>query len=319
MGAALLFMSQQSRETALKKRRTRAIVSTLVLIVAALVLLRALIVPDPGGHLLFARARRLENSGLVQPALRQYLLLASSYPKSDLAAQALWNAAALQTDLARAGEPDSYLAARVTYLRLADSYFNSPLAPAALLNAGDLSLDPLRDFPAARFAFERVLREYSQTQDESGARATLGLGRVAQGLEERDAAKRWYERVLSRYANQTELCAQAQYRLGETYETLFRDHPLWARAAYEKTIKNYPGSAWASQAKENLGLLLYAAPPRERRVLVEAKAMADAGNESATSRLAALRMALRVRGINASPTLMSGPDAFAVLRRFSRR
>ena len=87
---------------------------------------------------------------------------------------------------------------------------------------------------------------------------------------------------------------------------LFRDHPLWARAAYEKTIKNYPGSAWASQAKERLGLLLYAAPPRERRVLVEAKAMADAGNETATSRLSALRMALRVRGVNASPTLMSG-------------
>lgn len=299
-------MSQQSREAALKKRRTRTIVSSLVLVVAALVLLRALIVPDPGGHLLFARAKRLEDSGLVQPALRQYLLLASSYPKSDLAAQALWNAADLQTDLARAGEPALYLAARKTYLHLADTYFNSSLASAALLNAGDLSLDPLHDFPAARFAFERVLREYSQTQDESGARATLGLGRVAQGLEERDAAKRWYERVLSRYGNQTELCAQTQFRLGETYETLFRDHPLWARAAYEKTIKTYSNSAWASQAKERLGLLLYAAPPRERRVIVEAKAMADAGNENATSRLAALRMVLRVRGVNASQTLMNG-------------
>lgn len=270
-------------------------------------LLSLLLVPDPGGKLLFARAQSLEARGLVQPALRQYMLLAEAHATSPYAAQALLHAGDLMVDLARAGDTPQFTEAVATYDKLATTYPQHILAGAALLRAADILTSDLRSPARARTIYNRVLQEYPNNR-EYAAEAMLRLGRVAQDERDGKTAQSWFQRVLQRYPAETQRSAEAQFRLGETYETLFsgKDHKLWARNAYDATIKNYPRSVWAGKAKERLGLMVWVeTAPRERRVLIETKPLPDEGTE-ADSLLGAIRMVLAARGIVVNDTVLRG-------------
>jgi TolA-binding protein len=274
---------------------------------ATWLLLSLLLVPDPGGKLLFARAQSLEARGLIQPALRQYTLLAEAHATSPYAAQALLRAGDLMVDLARAGDTPQFTAAVATFDRLATTYPQHLLAGAALLRAADILTNDLRSPAQAREIYNRVLEEYPNNR-EYAAEAMLRLGHVAQDERNGITAQSWFQRVLQRYPSETQRSAEAQFRLGQTYETLFtnKDHELWARNAYDATIKNYPSSVWASKAKERLGLMVWVdIAPRERRVLIETKPLPDEGTE-ADSLLGAIRMVLAARGVVVNDTVLRG-------------
>ena len=287
--------------------RWQNIVSVLVLGLSFWLLLRVLLVPDPGGDLLFRRALRLERQNLIEPAIRQYRLLSDSRPDSPHAPDALWHQAELLLELARAGDLPRLGEALAAYKRLAGDYRQSELAGRSLLRIGALATSDLRDYKAARQVYERVLREYPNNR-EFASQATLQLGRIAVTVKDARGAQRWLQLVLRAYPSLIETAAQAQYLLGETYETLWRNpqHMMWARNAYELTISKYPQSVWAAKAKERRASLIYGeVAPLARRVLIAVASMPDEGSSNG-SLFSALHRVLSARGIEADDITLAG-------------
>jgi TolA-binding protein len=288
-------------------RRLQTVGLAALLMVAFFLLIRVLMVPDPGGRLLWVRAQNLEERGLVQQALRQYQLLAQTHPQSPYAPAALLHCGDLLRDLARAGESGRISEALDFYQQLASRYPQHSLAGDALLRSGELYLRDLKLLPRARATYQTILRDYPNNA-ALASEATLRLGEVAQIARDGKTARAQFQQVLRLFPKQSERCAEAQYRLGETYETLFSDadRRIWARNAYEATIRNYPGSAWAGKAKERLGILVWGeTAPRERRVLIQTDALPDEGQKS-SSLIDALRMILAARGVFADGTVLRG-------------
>jgi outer membrane protein assembly factor BamD (BamD/ComL family) len=285
----------------------QTLVTGLLLAVGLFVLLRLLLIPDPAGALLYARAQRLEEAGMARQALRQYRLLNSTHPESPYAARALQRQADILLTLARGGETVHFQEAIATYRQLANTYPQSPLAGEALLAVGAIATGDLKDPSIARKAYQQVLDSYPNNH-EYASEATLRLGRVAMLEGKGPDARKWLQKVLQLYSQSTERAAEAQYRLGETYETLFKnkEHQEWARNAYETTIKSYPNSVWAGNAKERLGMLFYQeTAPRDRRVRIEVAPLPD--DELADgSMFAVLRPVLAARGIEAGETMLRG-------------
>lgn len=272
-------------------------------ILALVLALRLLLVPDPGGKLLLARAQRLEGVGMMDQALRQYALLASTHPTSPYAPQALQRQADILTEKARGGESARFQEAIAIYRRLADAYPQNPAAGQALLSIGAIYMVDLNDTEHARTAYEEVLKSYPNNA-EYASEATLRLGRVAFTARDGKAAQTWLQKVLQKYSTFPERCAEAQFHLGETYETLFKNKET-ARNAYEATVKNYPQSVWAGNAKERLGLLMYTEQaPRARRVLISVAANVP-GTESNDLDSALLTL-LAARGLDISETTLRG-------------
>lgn len=294
-------------EPARRSLRWQNVVSVVALCLAFWLLLRVLLVPDPGGDLLFRRAWRLERQNLIEPAIRQYRLLSDSRPDSPHAPDALWHQGELLTELARAGDVPRFREALAAFTRLASKYRQSELAGRALLRIGALSTTDLHDVKAARMSYERVLREYPNNR-EFASQATLQLGRVAMQSKDAKGAQRWLQLVLRSYPALLETSAQAQYLLGETYETLWRnpEHMVWARNAYELTISKYPQSVWAGKAKERRASLIYGeVAPLARRVLLSVAPMPDEGSSNG-SLFAALHGVLAARGIEADDITLAG-------------
>jgi tetratricopeptide (TPR) repeat protein len=176
-----------------------------------------------------------------------------------------------------------------------------------LLAIGAIATGDLKDPPAARRAYLQVLTNYPNNH-EYASEATLRLGRVAMLERDGKAAQSWLQKVLQLYPQFNERGAEAQYHLGETYETLFKnkEHKEWARNAYETTIKRYPKSVWAGNAKERLGMLFYAeTAQRDRRVRIEVAPLPD-DSLADGSLFAVLRPVLAARGIQASEAVLRG-------------
>lgn len=239
----------------------------IVLFLAFGFLLRVLLQPDPDGRLIWARAQRLEASNLIRPALRQYELLANTYPGSPYASRALQREGDILTDLGRAGDATRFREALSVYERLAQANPQSDVAARALLSIGEIQLEDLKNPTLARATYEHLMRDYPGRRDVM-SQVMLALGRVAQAARDGKTAQKWFQKVLQTFPEQSARSAEAQFRLGETYETLWRNKD-WARNAYDATIHKYPNSVWAGRARENLGLLVYGEiVPRARRVLV---------------------------------------------------
>lgn len=304
--------SPNALRTPNQKRNITSIVGAVVLALLLVLVVRLLLQPDPQGYLLWTRAQRLESSNLIRPALRQYDLLAQTNPNSPYAPLALERSGDILTDLARAGDASRFRQAMTAYNRLVTQYPRTPQAANALLAMGDLALNDLKDFKTAQTVYTRILANTENIEYSKFApQAMIGLGRVAIAARDGKGAQKWFQRVLKEFPNQRERSGEAQFRLGETYETLWRNKEF-ARNAYGATLANYGGTIWAARAKENLGLLVYSdMVPRARRVLVRAANLTGSGalaNEpdSANSLLGGLRLVLRARGLDATDVMIRG-------------
>lgn len=268
----------------------------------ALLLLRAVLMPDAAASH-FYRAQRLQAAGQEQQALRLYSLIAQTQPQSSYAPLALQQEGEILTALARrSGDAKLFRAAIDSYARLATEYSSHSSAGEALLAAGGIALNDLRDIKAAA-RFYKLLRENYAGNAEYSSEATLRLGRIA--LQDGDAktAQKFFGQVIKEFARFPDRCAEAQYHTGVTLETLLKN-PTAARAAYEVTIKKWPRSVWAGDAKERLGMMSYnpAARPA-RRVLIEVAALPKTFGDG---REAALHLMLASRGLEISEATWRG-------------
>jgi tetratricopeptide (TPR) repeat protein len=246
---------------------------------------------------------RLEEAGYVRPALRHYELLADTHPQSVYAPRALNREAVILTDLAREGETENFELAIATYKRLATGYPSSPLAGEALLAIGAICLGDLNDEDRAQTAYEQVLQKYP-SKLELTAEATLRLGRTFQIARKSKEAQTWLQKVLAKYSGFPLRCAEAQFYLAETYESLFKK-PVWARNAYETVLRLYPQTVWAGKAKERLGFMLYSeGAPRARRVLIEVPPVSS--ETTTNSLLEALRPIFAARGLAVGVPVVRG-------------
>jgi len=259
--------------------------------------------PDPAAvH--FYRAQKLQTAGQTDSALRLYSMLVSSQPHSSFSPLALQQQGEILTGVARrSGDPTRYRAAIDAYLRLATEYPSHSLAGEALLDAANIASNDLRDAKTAKELYEKVLAAYPANAQYC-SEATLRLGRIALQSGDGNIAQKHFTQVLKEYSVFPERCAEAQYHLGVTLETLQQNKSA-ARSAYEATIKKWPHSIWADSAKERIGLILYtdgSARPA-RRVQLEVGALpAVQGN----GEQAALQMLLAARGLEVSDAVWQG-------------
>ncbi len=273
--------------------------AVLVVLLMAYLILR----PDPAA-LHFYRAQKLQTAGQTDSALRLYSMLVSSQPHSSFSPLALQQQGEILTGIARrSGDPTRYRAAIDAYLRLATEYPTHSLAGEALLTAGNIAGTDLRDATTATELYEKVLAAYP-ANTQYCSEATLRLGRIALQNGDGNNAQKRFTQVLKKYSLFPERCAEAQYHLGVTLETL-QQNKAAARSAYEATIKKWPHSIWADSAKERIGLILYTdgSSRPARRVQLEIGTLPAT---EGSSEMAALQLLLAARGLEVSDTVWQG-------------
>ncbi|RYG56242.1 tetratricopeptide repeat protein, partial [bacterium] len=183
---------------------------------------------------------------------------------------------------------------------------SDPLSNEALLDAGQISAENLSDRKAAKGYYSQLL-EKSGSRSEAAATATLKLGCLA--IEDKDGktAQTLLQRVIQRWPNLKDRVAEAQFRLGITYETLFKNKD-WATRAYDKIISHYPNSTWANDARARLGQIVYFTNKDirpVRRVLIAVQPLPDDGAADG-SLWASLRPILAARGVEADDVTLRG-------------
>ena len=284
-----------------------------VALLAALVLIgRVLIAPDAGASL-FSKARQLEEAGQISLALRHYALVSNRHPESSLAPQALIKMGDLLSVRGRSNKnTDDLRNAMNAYATLAQNYPRNKLSNAALFDAGEIAAQDLNDGTSARKFYNLVLERNSDRSDEA-ALATTKLGRLAMTEGDGKTALALLQSVRANWPNDGEAGAEAQFHLGVLYETVLKDRNK-AQRAYDATLKNYPNSVWAGDARERLGLLAYndqLGRRPVRRVLLDIAALPDTdGLAEPTTKGSdlwdALNILLGARGLNVDANIIRG-------------
>ncbi len=284
---------------------------TVALLCALILIGRVLIAPDAGASL-FSRARQLEEAGQISLALRHYALVANRHPESSLAPRALLKEGDLLSARGRANKNTGDLrAAMDAYAKLAQNYPDNKLGNAALFDAGQIAAEDLSDGPSARRFYQEILKRNSDRSD-AAAMATTKLGRLA--LDENDGvtALALLQSVIANWPNNSEAGAEAQFHLGVLYETLLKQRDK-AQRAYDATLRRYPKSVWAGEARERLGLLAYNEQLGRRpvrRVLLDIAPLIDTDGLSAPTKGSDLWQALDIllgaRGLSVDTTVTRG-------------
>lgn len=280
------------------------------IIVALLVFAQMIFTPDAGASY-FARAQQLETAGNIPLALQHYRLLSENHPESVFAPRALLREGDLLAAQGRQkGEVGPLRQAVAAYAKLAKDYSSDPLANEALFDAGQISSDNLHDIKAARGYYNQLIESNSPNSDVA-ATATLKLGRLALNEGDGKTARTLLQRVLQRWPRNAMAGAEAQFHLGVVFETLLKNQSA-AQNAYSITLKRYPNSTWASNARERLGLLAYTflqGRTPARRVMLDVESLPDdngLSDNNPKSPWNALRPLLAARGMAVSDLTMQG-------------
>jgi len=173
------------------------------------------------------------------------------------------------------------------------------------LNAADLAFTDLNHYSEAANLYERTLQDFPRNADYA-SQATLALGRIALAQHNAELAQKYFGRVLDRFKSYPERCAEAQYQTGVVAETLTRRAEV-AKTAYQLTIKNYPATVWATNAKARLGMLFYgdiAPGGPARRVMTKLAPLPDTGF-SENSPFLPLALVLSARGMDIGPATLN--------------
>ena len=281
-------------------------------LLAALILIgRVLIAPDAGGSL-FSRARQLEAAGQISLALRHYALVADRHPESGLAPQALLKEGDLLSTRGRANKNTADLrAAMNAYAKLAENYPDNKLGNNALFDAGQIAAEDLNDGVSARHFYQLIL-ERNSDRSNAAAMATTKLGRLALAQGDSKTALNLLQSVIADWPNDSEAGAEAQFHLGVLYETLLKQRDK-AQRAYDITLKRYPNSVWAGDARERLGLLAYndqLGRRPVRRVLLDIAPLPDDNGlrdaQKGSDLWQALDVLLGARGLSIDSTVAGG-------------
>ncbi len=284
---------------------------TVALLCALILIGRVLIAPDAGASL-FSKARQLEEAGQISLALRHYALVADRHPESSLAPRALLKEGDLLSARGRANKDSQSLRdAMEAYAKLAQNYPDNNLGNDALFDAGQIAAEDLSDGPSARRFYQEILKRNSDRSNEA-AMATTKLGRLALDENDDKTALSLLQSVIANWPNDSEAGAEAQFHLGVLYETLLKQRDK-AQRAYDITLKRYPKSVWAGEARERLGLLAYNEQLGRRpvrRVLLDIAPLPDTNGLSVPTKGSDLWQALDIllgaRGLNVDATVTRG-------------
>ncbi|MEO6906805.1 MAG: tetratricopeptide repeat protein [Abditibacteriaceae bacterium] len=292
------------RRWAAPVRMVNTIIVLAFVLVIAVVLLAAFR-PNRGANL-FEKAQRLEAVGQWNQALGHYRLLVETEPNSSYAPRALMQEASILEGMARQSGNHLYFQQAVdVYRQVSLRYPNNTVAGQALLQSGNLSSTDLNDYVQATKLYQDVLTKYQYNGDYV-SQAALALGRVALVQRNAPLAEKYFGQVLDKFAAYPDRCAEAQYQTGVVAETLTRQ-PENAKAAYQLTIKNYPTTVWATNAKARLGMLFYgdiASGGSARRLITRLTPLPDIGYDRKSPFLP-LALVLSVRGLEIGPATLN--------------
>jgi len=280
-----------------------------VIIVLAFVLVIAVVLlaafrPNRGANL-FEKAQRLEAVGQWNQALGHYRLLVETEPDSSFAPRALMQQATILESMARRSGKNYYFQQAIDlYQQVSQRYSNNALAGQALLQGAELSDADLNDYAQATTLYQQIIQKYQRNADYV-SQATLALGRIALAQKNAPLAQKYFQQVIDKFSAYPDRCAEAQYQSGVVAETLIRQ-PDAAKTAYQQTIKNYPTTVWATNAKARLGMLFYgdiAPGGPARRVETRIAPLPDTGYASDSIYLP-LALVLSARGMEIGPATM---------------
>ena len=279
------------------------IVLAFVLVIA--VVLLAAFRPNRSANL-FDKAQRLEAVGQWNQALGHYRLLVETEPNSSFAPRALMQQATIYESMARRSGNRFYFQQAVDiYQQIAQRYSNNTLAGQALLQGAELASVDLNDYARAATFYQEVLQKYQRNADYV-SQATLAMGQIALAQKNAPNAQKYFQAVLENYSIYPDRCAEAQYQLGVVAETL-TSQPDAAKAAYQQTIKNYPTTVWATNAKARLGMLFYgdiAPGGPARRLITRLTPLPDTGYDDKSPFLP-LALVLSARGMDIGPATLN--------------
>lgn len=278
------------------------IVLAFVLVIA--VVLLAAFRPNRGANL-FEKAQRLEAAGQWNQALGHYRLLVETEPDSSFAPRALMQQATILEGMARRSGNRYYFQQAIdVYQQISQRYSGNTLAGQALLQGADLAGTDLNDYVQAAALYQKVLEKYPRNSDYV-SQATLAMGRIFLAQQNAPQAQKYFRVILEDYTAYPDRCAEAQYQSGVVAETL-TGQPEIAKTAYLLTIKNYPTTVWATNAKARLGMLFYgdiAPGGPARRVETRLTPLPNTGY-SQNSLYLPLALVLSARGMEIGPATL---------------
>ena len=199
----------------------------------------------------YRRADSLDHGDNHQLALDEYLRVAEQSPGHPLADNALYRAAFIQREYL-----DDPAGAAATYERLVNEYADSEFYENALLRLGALYTEEeeLKDPKRAILCYQRVL-EGSADRPPMCAAALLATARILLEQKDKHAIERCRQ-LIAEYPEERHYRAEAQLLLGEAMEA-FDAKPEDVLKAYEKVVKDFPGSRTADKARVAIGWIAY--------------------------------------------------------------
>ena len=254
---------------------------------------------------LFQRAEMFLSQGQPELAAAEYHRLATKYPRSSFAPNALYKLAYLFRE-----EFDRPQEAIQTYRVLADRYPDSSYVDEAWLWILQIQGGKLKDMTGMRQTRDLIRQRFTDdervcaTAQVELARALLAAGQLA-------AAEAEARATATTYPRQERQCAAAMLIVARVLEKRGGKQSDQAVRAYEKIVSKYPGTPSAVEAKRAIGWLYYGLHGEQLKAEHQAKVRAArvignippvaAPTNPRLKPLACLSSLLAVQGVSASP------------------
>lgn len=254
---------------------------------------------------LFQRAEMFLSQGQPELAGVEYHRLATQYPRSSFAPNALYKLGYLFRE-----EFNSPEKAIQTYRILAERYPDSSYADEAWLWILQTQGGKLKDLTGMRQTRDTIRQRYAN-DDRVCATAQLELARALLGAGQLEAAEAEARGVPAAFPRQERQCAAAMLTVARILEKRGGKQSDQAVRAYEQIVNRYPDTPSAVEAKRSIGWLYYGlrgqqlkaekqAKVKAARVLGNIPTVANASNPRLRP-LACLSSLMGAQGVAASP------------------
>ncbi|MBU0606882.1 MAG: tetratricopeptide repeat protein [Armatimonadetes bacterium] len=254
---------------------------------------------------LFQRAEMFLSQGQPELAAAEYYRLATRYPRSSFAPNALYKLAYLFRE-----EFDSPEKAIQTYRLLGERYPDSSYADESWLWVLQIQGGKLKDMAGMR-ATRDIIRQRFADDERVCASAQLELARALLAAGQLDVAESEARAVSTSYPRQERQCAAAMLIVARVLEKRGGKQSDQAVRAYEQIVNRYPNTPSAVEAKRSIGWLYYGLHGEQVKAAHQAKVRAARviGNiPPVTSQtnprlkpLACLSSLLGARGVSVGP------------------
>jgi tetratricopeptide (TPR) repeat protein len=254
---------------------------------------------------LFQRAEMFLSQGQPELAAAEYHRLATRYPRSSFAPNALYKLAYLFRE-----EFDSPDKALQTYRALAERYPDSPYADESWLWVLQIQGNKLGDLTGMRQTRDTI-RERFADDDRVCATAQVELARALLAAGQIEAAEAEARAVPASYPRLPRQCAAAMLVVARVLEKRGGKQSDQAVRAYEQIVNKYPDTPSAVEAKRAIGWMYYGLRGEQLRAEQQAKVRAarvianvppvPSQSNPRLKPLAALSSLLGAQGTAASP------------------